>query len=88
MADAPAGQRPASERAPLRCDSCLQFDTHPRHTVVEQLDPVVVVSKHWDCCRSDGCPSGHCDEALLAAHGARGETLTAWVHAEMAAGRR
>jgi len=82
MADAPPG------RVPTRCDTCLQFDTHPKHIQVTALDPVQVAYKHWDCCRGDGCPDGHCTQALLAAEGAHGDHLVAWIEAEMAAGRR
>jgi hypothetical protein len=76
------------ERVQLPCHSCGAYDTHPRHTVITRMDPLEVSMKHFDCCRNDGCPGQHCGEALRRSGGARGEHLIAWVHAEMAAGRR
>lgn len=89
MADLYPHIRPPQDRVDLRCDSCGRFDRHPKVVhVISFTEPGGVSVKHWDCCRADGCPNGHCTAALDAAQNAHGDSLIAWAEAEMAAGRR
>ena len=76
------------DEIPRWCDTCRVFDLHPRHIRIDQLDPLLVTSKHMDCCRNDGCWNGHCDAVMRDSGGAHGTALHEWLKAEMVAGRR
>lgn len=78
MTGLPPGVRPPGHRVDQYCDSCRQFDTHPRHHHIG--DDGSYTRKHFDCCEHDGCPNGHCGEHLLASGRAHGDDLTAYLH--------
>ncbi len=69
----PPDQRPPEHRVDQFCNSCNQYDKHPRHIYVVSFSEVVY--KHFDCCAADGCPNGHCTEVLADSGNAHGEEL-------------
>lgn len=73
----PPGQRPPEHRVDQYCSSCKQYDKHPRHVYVKSFSEIVY--KHFDCCRNDGCPNGHCDAMMRESGGARGDNLIAFL---------
>ena len=60
---------------PVRfCPLCKIADTAPRHTIYGE-DPNV--ARHFDCCRTAGCPDGSCDVLTAGAEDLRGDDLRA-----------
>lgn len=68
------------QRTPMWCDVCRQADVHPRHHVASNGE---VISRHMDCCRDSGCPSGHCATILADSGEKRGLELLAWIQERM-----
>lgn len=64
-------------RTQMWCDVCRQGDDHPRHHVL--LADGSVQTRHMDCCRDNGCVSGHCAEILAASGEKRGYDLLAHI---------
>lgn len=71
--------REAWDRVDQYCYSCRKYDKHPRHIFVISLNEVVY--KHFDCCKNDGCPNGHCDEIMRSSGNATGEALISFLQA-------
>lgn len=64
-------------RVQMWCDVCRQADDHPRHQILEADG--TVTTRHMDCCRDNGCVSGHCHEILSGSGEKRGHDLLAWI---------
>ena len=61
-------------RITMRCDSCFQLDTDPRHHVLQEDGSVQTM--HMDCCRDSGsCVDDHCHRILTASGEKRGDEL-------------
>jgi hypothetical protein len=58
---------------------CSTADHHPRHTHVDETGQIV--SKHMDCCATDGCPDGSCNKTLQEVGDKRGDDLVAHLEA-------
>lgn len=68
-------------RTQMWCDMCRQADDHPRHVTL--MADGSVRTRHMDCCRDNGCVSGHCDEILTASGEKRGYDLLAHIKENM-----
>ena len=86
MPELTPGVRDPAHRVDMRCDSCGQFDRHPRHVTVLDMDRGMAVSRHFDCCHHAGCPDGTCTVALAQSGNAHGDTLKDWLEARQAHG--
>lgn len=71
------GEREPHHRVDQRCDSCMQYDRHPRHVNVGPDGAVVY--KHMDCCHNDGCPDTSCTNVLHMSGRAWGLDLVNWI---------
>lgn len=71
---------------PVRpCVACKVFDDHPRHVVVDPLNPGNEELMHMDCCRDTrGC--GVCAAQLAGADGKTGDDLR--IHLESLAAKQ
>ena len=79
-----AALRPPEHRVERGCESCGQFDDHPRHGHTDAAG--VEHLKHLDCCAADGCPTGTCGPQLKGSGGAKGLALVDHIQAIHAEG--
>jgi hypothetical protein len=75
----PPGVRPPEHRVDAYCASCGQFDRHPRHVVVVDMQRGMAVSRHFDCCHFAGCGDASCTQALAESGNAHGDDLTVFL---------
>lgn len=54
------------------CPVCRQADDHPKHAIALEDNSV---SRHMDCCRDSGCPTGACDVLLGSAKPGAGRKM-------------
>ena len=84
MPELTPGVRDPAHRVDLRCDSCGQYDKHPRHLVVLDMARGIFTANHFDCCHYNGCPGAgdeSCTLTLAQSGNAHGDDLTAYVEA-------